>query len=267
MSSIFSAEILIIVLLILLNGIFAMSEIAVVSARRVRLQQRAERGDRSAQAALALAEAPGPFLSTVQIGITLIGILAGAYGGASIAEQIGAAIAAIEPLAPYAELIGVGVVVLAITYLSLVLGELVPKRLALGNPEGIARAVARPMTVLSRLASPGVRLLDASQNIVLTLLRIRPTQEPPVTEDEIRILIRQGAAAGVFVQEEREMVEAVFRLADARAEQLMVPRSQIVWLRAGDPPRTALANHRPQRSHVVPSFAGRASTMCSASSR
>jgi putative hemolysin len=236
MPAFLSVEILIILLLILLNGIFAMSEIAIVSSRRVRLQQRAEAGDRAAEAALALVDAPGRFLSTVQIGITAIGILAGAFGGAAVAQQLAGVIASIAVLAPHAELLGIGIVVLMITYLSLVLGELAPKRLALVNPERVACFVARPMRALARLASPAVRLLDRSTNAILALLRVQPPSDPPVTEEEIRILIRQGTAAGVFVQQEREMVEAVFQLADARAEHVMVPRSQIVWLDATDPP-------------------------------
>ncbi|MDQ3247778.1 MAG: CNNM domain-containing protein, partial [Chloroflexota bacterium] len=158
-------ELIFIILLTLINGVLAMSELAVVSARKVRLQQRAEAGHAGAQAALKLAEDPGQFLSTVQIGITLVGILAGALGGATIAEEIGVWLARIPLLSPYAEAIGVGVVVLLITYLSLVLGELTPKRLALNNAEGIAATVAPFMRILAIVTAPFVRLLRVSSDL------------------------------------------------------------------------------------------------------
>ena len=225
-------EILFILLLLVANGVFAMSEIAIVSSRKSRLEQRARAGNVKAQAALELANSPDRFLSTVQIGITLVGILAGAFGGATIAEQLGAQINKIPALAPYGEAIGLVTVVLAITYLSLIIGELVPKRLALNNPEGVASAVARPMRGLSRIASPVVNLLSTSTAVTLKLLRARPSAEPPVTEEEIKVLMEQGAKAGVFEKTESELIASVFRLDDRRVSALMTPRQEIVWLDA-----------------------------------
>jgi putative hemolysin len=229
-------EILLIVLLIIANGVFAMSEIAVVSARKVRLQQRAEAGDARARVALELANAPERFLSTVQIGITLIGILAGAFGGATIAETLAAEIGRVPMLAPYSEAISLSIVVLMITYLSLVIGELAPKQLALNNAEGIASAIARPMLALSRVASPLVRLLGVSTRFVLRVLRVRASSEPPVTEEEINIMIEQGTSMGVFERTEQEMVKRVFRLADQRVITYMTPRTEIIWLDLDDSP-------------------------------
>lgn len=229
-------EVVIVLLLLILNGVFAMSEMAVVSARKARLQQLAEQGDMSARAALALSESPNRFLSTVQIGITLVGILAGAFGGATIAEQLAERLAVVPALAPYAETIGVAVVVLAITYLSLVIGELVPKRLALQNPERVAAIIAQPMTLLSRLAAPFVNLLSLSTDLVVRLLGVKPSQDPPVTEEEIRLLIEQGTEAGVFEVAEQDIVEEVFRLGDRTVSDLMTPRPRIVWLDADSSP-------------------------------
>jgi putative hemolysin len=223
-------EILFIILLLVGNGVFAMSELAIVSARKVRLRQMCESGDSRACAALDLAISPDRFLSTIQIGITLVGILAGAFGGATIAEQLGQQISRVPSLAPYGEAIGVGIVVLGITYFSLIIGELVPKRFALNHPEQIAKLVARPMKLLSRIMSPIVSLLSVSTSAVLTLLRMKQPTEPPVTEDEIRILIEQGTQAGVFEEAEQEMVQQVFKLADRRVVSLMTPRLDIVWL-------------------------------------
>ncbi|MCU0452810.1 MAG: hemolysin family protein [Bacteroidetes bacterium] len=234
--SIITYEILIIVLLTVFNGVFAMSEIAIVSARKARLQQWAEAGDRRARAALDLARSPERFLSTVQIGITLVGVLAGAFGGATVAQHLTAVIDDIPPLALYTESIAVGIVVIAITYLSLIVGELVPKRIALGHPERIASAVARPMRLLSRLASPVVTILSASSNVLLWLFRIRPAVETPVSEEEIRILIRQGTEAGVFHEDEQEMVDRVFRLSARRGSSLMTPRRDLVVFLTTDTP-------------------------------
>lgn len=225
-----TVEILFILLLLFANGIFAMSEIAVVASRKARLQRLAEAGNDSARTALQLANEPERFLPTIQIGITLVGILAGAFGGATIAEQLGARLDTMPQIAPYGETMALGVVVLSITYLSLIIGELVPKRLALNSPERIATRVAKPMHLLSRAASPAVHLLSASTTAVLKLLRVRPTTEPLVTEEEIKLLIGQGTQAGIFEESEQEMLERVFRLGDRRISQLMTPRLNIVWL-------------------------------------
>lgn len=223
-------NILFIILLIIANGVFSMSEIAVVSARKARLQQLANEGNAKARAALELASSPNRLLSTVQIGITLIGILAGVLGGATIAEELAQRLSTMPLFAPYGKVIALGAVVLGITYLSLVIGELVPKRLALHNPERIACAVATPMRAISVMASPVVHLLSVSTDAVLRILGIRPVAEPPVTEEEIKILIEQGTKAGAFEEAERYMVERVFRLADRRVGELMTPRTEIIWL-------------------------------------
>lgn len=228
-------EVIVTLLLILLNGVFAMSETAFVSARKVRLQQRADRGDANAQAALELVNAPNRFLSTVQIGITLIGILAGAFGGATIAQSLSVSLRQISWLAPYAETVSFAIVVTAITYLSLVIGELVPKRIALNAPEQIATSVVRPMRLLSLLASPLIAFLSFSTEAVLRLLRVRPSSEPPVTEEEITHLIGQGRLAGIFEETEQDLVERVFRMGDRRVNALMTPRIEINWIDIDDP--------------------------------
>jgi len=222
--SVIILEVLLIVLLTLLNGIFAMSELAVVSARKTRLQQWAEAGNRNARRALDVANAPERFLSTVQVGITLIGVLAGAFGGATIAQQLAAAISRTAMLAPYAETLAIGVVVMAITYLSLILGELLPKRIALHDPERIATFMVGPMGVLSRITAPVVWFLGFSTNSLLWLFRMQRASEIPITLDEIRILIRQGTDAGIVERDERDVVDRVFRLGDRRVSTVMTPR-------------------------------------------
>lgn len=238
--SIITIEILFIFLLTTFNGVFAMSEIAVVSARKARLQQWAESGNRKARLALDLSNSPQEFLSTVQVGITLVGVLAGAFGGATIAQHLANAIAATALLAPYAETIGLGLVVIAITYLSLILGELVPKRVALNNPERIAAFIARPMRILSRIASPVVWLLSISTNALLWLFGLRQTSEPSITEDEIRILIRQGTDAGAVQPDEREIIDRVFRLGARRVSTIMTPRKNLIVLYTSDTPQMLL---------------------------
>ncbi len=228
-------DLVIVCLLIMMNGLFAMSELAVISSRKVRLQQRAEEGDVKARAALDLAENPQRFLSTAQIGITLIGVLSGAFGGASLAKILAMYIATVPYLAEYSETIALAVVVGLITYFSL-LAELIPKRLAIARPEAIARAVAGPMQALSRIASPVIRLLGITTEFVLRLIRFRPAKDQVVTEYEIRALIEQATVAGVFLEAEQEMVERVFRLGDRRVGAMMTPRNKIVWLDLNDPP-------------------------------
>jgi putative hemolysin len=232
-------EILVLVVLILANALFAMSEIAVVSARKTRLQQQAQEGNKRAQVALELANAPNQFLATIQLGITLVGILAGAFGGATIAEELAGVLEQVPFLAPYSEVIGVGIVVLTITYFSLVIGELIPKRLGLNNAERVAARLAPFMRTLSRLASPLVRLLSLSTDLAMRLLRVRPKQETPVSEEEIKLLLQQGTRAGAFESAEQEMVEHVFRLGDAKVKALMTPRPEVVWLDLDDPAEEA----------------------------
>jgi putative hemolysin len=234
-------EILLVLLLLAVNGIFALAEIAVVSARRVRLQQRAARGDRGAREALELAAHPTRFLSTVQIGITLVGVLAGAFGGATLAARLAARLRAVPALAEHADGLALAMVVGAITYLSLVIGELVPKRVALSDPERIAALVARPMRLLSRAASPLVRLLTGSTNVIVRLLGIRETAEPPVTAEELVILLAQGERAGVFEASEQDIVENALRLDDVRIAALATPRPQVVWLDLAAPVEQTLA--------------------------
>ncbi|AFZ33483.1 MULTISPECIES: hemolysin family protein [Cyanophyceae] len=223
-------EILLILLLIIGNGVFAMSEIAIVSARKARLQQQVSQGKSGARAALKLANSPSRFLATVQIGITLVGILAGAFGGATIAEKLAEALRLVPVLVPYSDALAFGIVVICITYLSLVIGELVPKEVALNNPEGIASKVAQPMQLLSKVTAPIVRVLSVSTQAVVKLLGVRASEEPPVTEDEIRLLIRQGTEIGTFKPAEQDIVERVFRLDDLPVSAIMTPRSRIVWL-------------------------------------
>lgn len=223
-------EIVVILGLIVFNGVLAMSEIALVSSRKIRLQQRAESGDENAKSALALANNPSNFLSTVQVGITLVGILAGAFGGATVAQAVAKLLSNYDLLKPYSQSLALGIVVLIITYLSLIFGELVPKRLALSNPEKVAATMAKPMIGFSRLVLPLVRLLDFSTEFILRLMRVKSSQEPSVTEEEIKLLIKQGAHSGIFEETEMDMVNAIFRLGDRRIETIITPRPDIDWL-------------------------------------
>lgn len=223
-------ELLIIVALLLCNGVFAASEIAVVTARRARLSQRAERGDARAQAALTLAAEPSQFLSTVQVGITLVGTFAGAFGGATIAEELTPMLAAVPLIGPYAEGVALALVVAVITFLSVVLGELVPKRIALAHPETIAGWVARPMRRLARLGGPVVRLLTGSTELVLRIFRFRGSSEQAVTEDDIRALVAQGTASGTVHAAEEEILDRVLHLGDRPAAAIMTPRTEVRWI-------------------------------------
>ncbi len=231
----FLVQLLIIFVLVIANALFSMAELSVVSSRRVRLQQRAEDGDRRAKAALDLAESPNRFLSTVQIGITLIGTLAGAIGGAGMTGDVEYLFNQIPALRPSAHGLALGLVVLLVTYLSLVIGELVPKRLALSNPENIAGVVARPMKLLAVLVRPVIWLLSVSTEGVLRLLRVSRTQSSPVTPEEITGLMEQGEEVGVFEEAETDIVESVFRLGDLRAGALMTPRTDIDWVDLEEP--------------------------------
>ena len=226
-------ELIILLFLTILNGLFSMSEAAIIASRKARLQQMIEKGDAGAEAALKLSEDPNTFLSAVQIGITLIGILSGAFGGATIAGQIAAALRD-TPLARYADAVGFGLIVLLTAYLSLIIGELVPKRLALQSPERIASTIARPMQVISVITAPIVKLLSASTNIVLLLIGARKSDEPPVSEEEIKAMIQEGIEAGVFEESEHDMVEGIFRLGDRRISTAMTPRPDITWLNLED---------------------------------
>lgn len=231
-----AAELLVLFLLLLANGFLALAEIAVVSARRTRLAERARRGEQGAAAALALVASPTRFLSTVQVGITLIGILSGAYGGATIARELAVLFAAYPALAPYGDQLGVAIVVAAITYCSVVIGEIVPKRVALSNPDRYAALAARPMNVLSRIAAPAVAALEFTSDLVVRLFRLPKGVDSSVTEADVSAMVAAGTAAGVFEPAERRIVERVFRLDDEPVAALMTPRRDIVWLDANDPP-------------------------------
>ncbi|HEY0969331.1 MAG TPA: hemolysin family protein [Opitutaceae bacterium] len=233
-----STELAIILLLLLGNGVFAMSEIAMVSARKAKLKQLADEGDAQAARALAIANEPTRFLSTVQVGITLIGTLAGAFGGARVADNLVAYFETVAFLAPYATALGMGLVVVAITLLSVIIGELVPKRLGLTNPERIAMAVAGPMSFVSRIAYPIVHLLTVTTEGILKIFGVRPSKDAPVTEEEVNILIEQGMQAGVFNRAEKEMVAGVLELDQMSVTALMTPRPKMVFLNLDDPEET-----------------------------
>lgn len=226
-----SLDLLIILGLILLNGFFAMSEMAVVTSRKSRLRQLAQ-DHRGARMALALAERPENFLSAVQIGITLVGILTGAIGGVAVADDVALWLAAIPLLADHAKPVALGLSVGAITFATLILGELVPKRLALLNPERIASLVAPPLAILALATRPVVALLSFSTRLTLRLLGVRDRAARTITEEEIRMLVAEGAEQGVIDGHERNMVNRVLRLGDRSVESLMTPRNRIVWLDA-----------------------------------
>jgi putative hemolysin len=221
---------LFILMLILANGIFAAAEIALVSAKRMRLEQRAEEGNANARIALDLSLSPNRFLSTVQIGISLVGVLSGALGGATLSGHLAPLIARVPALEPYASGIALILVVLIITYLSLVVGELIPKRLALNNPENVSIMVARPMRLLSRITSPVVSFLSKSTDLGLRLMGFRLREESPITEEELIGLLEQGTRVGVFDEAEQDIVESVFRLGDRRVASVMTPRTEMFWL-------------------------------------
>ncbi|GAB3720383.1 hemolysin family protein [Spirosoma lituiforme] len=228
-------ELLIIFLLTLVNGVFSMSEIALVSSRKSKLEIAAKNGDRQAQVALDLSNSPNRFLSTVQIGITLIGILLGIFSGDKLTTDVQAYVAQVEFIRPYAHSVAVVLVLLLLTYLSLVFGELVPKRIGLSNPEGIAKTMAAPMLLLSRLTSPFIALLTISSDLLLKLLNVRPN-ESAVTEEEIKSLIQEGTSGGAIEEIEQEIVQNVFQLGDRKITSLMTNRQEIVYLDLEDDP-------------------------------
>ncbi|WP_143307865.1 hemolysin family protein [Chitinophaga vietnamensis] len=228
-------EVVIILILILLNGIFSMSEIAMVSARKIRLEHLANKGDEKAKAALKLANNPDTFLSTVQIGITLIGILTGIYSGESIKTDVIAFINQVPALQPYSGPLATILIVVVITYFSLVLGELVPKRIGMAKPEAIAKTMAKPMTLLSWLTYPFISLLSASTNVLVKLFNLRPT-DTHVTEEEIKAIINEGTTSGAIEETEQEIIERVFHLGDRNITSLMTHRTDITWLDINEAP-------------------------------
>ncbi|MGE0223931.1 MAG: hemolysin family protein [Acetobacteraceae bacterium] len=217
-------------LLILMNGAFALSELALVSSRPRRLQAMADAGRAGAAAALILIQHPGRFLSTVQIGITLVGILAGAFSGDTLGIRLAATLREWGLSEQVAYPVGLGLVVVSVTYLSIVVGELVPKRFALRNPEGIACVMAPPMALISRIAAPAVWLLDASTTAVFRLLRVGPQQPAVVTDEEIRAFIAEAEGAGTIEPAERHLIAGVMRLGDRPVRAVMTPRTEIDWL-------------------------------------
>jgi len=228
-------EITVIFLLLIANGVFAMAEIAVVSSKKARLRRLADQGNGKARVALELAESPNRFLSTVQIGITLVGIFAGAFGGATLAAKLAGPIAQVSFFASYADKIAFGIVVAVITYFSLVMGELVPKRFGLSNPEGIAMMVARPMNWLSKFAGPVVSFLSVSTEALLRLLGFKPEMEVAVSEEEVRVMMQEGVRAGAFNKVESHIVHSALELDQLPVREIMTPRPKVIWLNQDDP--------------------------------
>lgn len=225
-------EVLVILILTMINGMLALSELAIVSSRRSRLEHLANQGNAGAKKALLLHDQPSRFLSTVQIGITLVGVVAGAYSGVTLGEHLGKWLDTFPQVHPHGKTAGIGLTVLGITYLSLILGELVPKRIALSQPERIAAMVAGPMRYMSIAAAPAVWLLHVSTEGVLRVLQLSRSRDSTITEDEVKSLIDEGTQAGVFVPQEQEMIEGVLRLADRPVRVVMTPRSELVWIDA-----------------------------------
>ena len=223
-------EIIIIIILILINGLFSMAEFALVSARRVRLVQMAERGEKGSALALKLSEEPNTFLAPIQIGITLVGILAGAFGGAAIAQSIEPHISQIQIIGSYSGIISLLLVVLIITYFTLVLGELAPKRIGLAYPERIAIIVAKPINIFSRIISPLNMVASWATDAILWVFGSHNPPEPGVTEEDITSLLEEGTQAGIFDEAEQELVQSVFRFGDREVTTLMVPRPDVVYL-------------------------------------
>jgi len=245
-------DVLLLLLLIALNGIFAMSEIAVVSARRARLIQLAEEGSKGARHALTLASEPTRFLSSVQVGITSIGILNGAIGEGAIAARLRPALEQVPLLAPYADTLSLAIMVAVLTYVSLIIGELVPKRIALIHPETIASVIARPMEVVAGVTRPIVFLLSVSTDSILRLFRVRQAKQPGVTADEIRVMLEQGAEEGVFEPTEHELVTNVLNLDERHVGAVLTPRSNIVYVDIRDSVDTLREKLREQPHSVLP---------------
>lgn len=227
-------EIIIILVLIVLNGFFALSEIALISAKKSRLRQSAKKGDKKAQDALSLARKPSEMLSAIQIGITSIGIIAGVFGGATIAERIGVALKKYPIFSLYSETIGVVIVIIIITYLSLIIGELVPKQIALAYPEKLSKRIAGPIKLIIKIAQPLVRLLSYSSAKVLKIFCIKPVSGSAVTEEDVKLLIDEGIELGAFERSEQRMVENIFHIGNRPIKDFMTPENEIIWLSIDD---------------------------------
>jgi putative hemolysin len=233
-----TGEILVILLLILLNGFFALSEMALVSAKRSRLQAAAEQGRAGARSALALLEDPTTFLSAIQIGITLIGILTGVFSGAALTAWLSQILIGYGLEGRYIEEISFGIVVVLVTFVSLIIGELVPKRVALSHAESLAIFVAPVMRVFARTMAPAVWLLRTSVNLVLKIVPVSSAPQAAVTEDDVRALVAEGTHAGVFLASERRLLEGVMALADRKVGSIMIPRQDVIWLDLDEPLET-----------------------------
>ncbi len=228
-------QITFIIALIILNGYFSLSEIALLSVKKSRLKHLSKQGNKKAENALFLTRKSSEMLSTIQIGITMIGIFAGAFGGATLAEHIEDVFVRVSFLSTYSEPLSVALVVIVITYLSLVIGELVPKQIALSNPEKFSLQVAGVIKIVMKVTTPLVKLLSGSTGFLLKLLHIKPASEQVVTEEEIKLLISEGADSGVFERAEQKMVESIFHLGNRPIKDFMTPSQEVVWLDINDP--------------------------------
>jgi putative hemolysin len=231
-------DFLILLVLFLFNGFFSLAEMALVSSRKARLKSKADEGKKGYKRALKVSESPATFLSTIQIGITLIGTISGAFGGATLAQVIGTALERVPLLAPYADTIGMAIVIIVITFFSIIIGELVPKQIALSNPEKIASKVVGPINAVAVLFRPIEKALSASAAFVLKLLGIRQDDNPDITEEEVRVMIQEGTRSGVFEKNEGDMVEGVFHLGERRVGNFATHRSEIVWMEISDSAET-----------------------------
>jgi putative hemolysin len=249
-------ELLVIAALILCNGFLALAEMSFVSSRKGRLEQRAARGSKGAAAALRVLENPTRFLSTIQVGISLIGILTGVFGGATIGEELARWFGMHGALAPFAETLSIVCVVVPVTYFSVVFGELVPKRLGLGNPEALASFLALPVQAMAAGFGPVVAVLGKSTDITLRLLGVRPADSAAMVEEEIRSLLREGTQSGAMDQVERQMVERVLRLGDQRAAAIMTPRTEIAWIDLDESPELQMAEVRLGNHSIYPAGRG-----------
>ena len=252
MADLIYVEILLIFILIILNGVFVISEIALVSSRRIKLQLMANEGNKRAETALDLINDPNKFLSTTQIFITLISIFAGTFGGATIAQRLDEYLIQMNFFQPYSGLISVGIVVLLITYFTLILGELVPKRIAIDYSEKIAVTVARPVQILSTIVTPVVYFLSSSMNFVLKLLRVKEPDEEEIAEDQIKILIEEGTKTGEFEKAEEEMINRIFDLDERRINTIMTPKTDITWLDVTDSEEEILKAIFESRHSILP---------------
>ncbi len=227
--------IFILLLLMLVNAMFAMAEMSIVSSRKARLQQMANEGNAGAATALELSAHPDRFLSTVQIGLTLISILTGAFGERSLVANVSKRLEVYPQVVRYSETLGFAIVIVVLTYVTLVIGELVPKRLALLNPERLASMFAGPLSAVSSIAAPAVHLLTGSTRLVLRVIGARPPEGPPVTEEEIKVMLEQGTEAGVFEEAEHDMMKSLLKFGDRTVGELMKPRREVVWLDVNSP--------------------------------